>query len=232
MYWERRYLNEKQIWGQNPSELAQAAVHYIQENRSSSESLLIADIGCGYGRDAIHLSQTLKSQVLGVDRSENAIRLAMESLAKVPDTNVRFQRVDFRDLDEQRFDVVFARNMYQLLKNSERAEFREMVKRTLKNQGLLFLMTLSTRDPQHYGKGTPVPDDVDSFQDTTFLHLCTKEELVNDFSFLKICELYEHEFDEERTTTPHHHISWIIVAENEKTTFHGPSTEEAQAVKP
>ncbi|MCJ7610001.1 class I SAM-dependent methyltransferase [Candidatus Bathyarchaeota archaeon] len=67
MYWERRYLNEKQIWGQNPSELAQAAVHYIQENRSSSESLLITDIGCGYGRDAIYLSQTLKSQVLGVD---------------------------------------------------------------------------------------------------------------------------------------------------------------------
>ena len=213
MYWEKRYLNEKQIWGQNPSELAQAAVHYIQENLSSSERLLIADIGCGYGRDAIYLSQTLKSQVIGVDRSENAIKLAIESLAKVPDAKVRFQRVDFRDLDEQTLDVVFARNIYQLLKNSERAEFREMVKRTLKPHGLLFLMTLSTRDPQHYGKGTPVPDDVDSFQDTTFLHLCTKEELVNDFLFLRISELYEHEFDEERTTTPHHHISWIMVAE-------------------
>jgi cyclopropane fatty-acyl-phospholipid synthase-like methyltransferase len=230
MYWEKRYLNEKQIWGQKPSELAEAAVRYMQENRSSSERLLIADIGCGYGRDAIYLSQALKSQVLGVDRSENAIRLAMESLAKVPDAKVRFQRVDFRDLDEQRFDVVFTRNIYQLLKYSERAEFREMVNRTLKRQGLLFLMTLSTRDPQHYGKGTPVPDEVDSFQDTTFLHLCTKEELVNDFSFLKIRELYEHEFDEERTTTPHHHISWIMVAE--KTTFHGPGTDEDQAIKP
>jgi cyclopropane fatty-acyl-phospholipid synthase-like methyltransferase len=181
MYWERRYLNEKQIWGQNPSELAQAAVHYIQENRSSSESLLITDIGCGYGRDAIYLSQTLKSQVLGVDRSENAIRLAIDSLSKVPDTRVRFQQVDFRDLDEQRFDTVFTRNMYQLLKNSERAEFREMVKRTLKPQGLLFLMTLSTSDTQHYGKGTPVPDEANSFRDTTFLHLCTREELVKDF---------------------------------------------------
>jgi len=88
----------------------------------------------------------------------------------------------------------------------------------LKPNGLLFLSTLSTRDPEHSEKGTPISGEINSFVDNVYLHLCERSELEEDFSFLKIEELYEHEYFEPRATgETHHHISWILVSRNKRT---------------
>ncbi|MBL7118966.1 hypothetical protein ISS96_03030 [Candidatus Bathyarchaeota archaeon] len=46
-------------------------------------------------------------------------------------------------------------NVYQILRTDERKEFRETIARKSNPNGLLFLSTLSARDPEHSGKGTP-----------------------------------------------------------------------------
>ena len=85
---------------------------------------------------------------------------------------------------------------------------------SLKPGGLLFLSTLSVRDPEHYGKGSPVPGEPNSFVDKVYLHLFAREELMHDFGFLEIKELYEHEYAEPRATgEAHHHILWILNGE-------------------
>jgi 2-polyprenyl-3-methyl-5-hydroxy-6-metoxy-1,4-benzoquinol methylase len=89
------------------------------------------------------------------------------------------------------------------------------MKMMLKPNGLLFLSTLSVRDPEHYGKGDPVPGETNSFHDKTYLHLCTKEELIGDFDFIYIKEIYEHAFREPRVIgEAHHHVSWILAGEH------------------
>lgn len=213
MFWDDQYRRNERVWGEEPSELAVAAVKYLQRHRPNDEILSILDIGCGYGRDAAYLLENLRCKVLGVDISEKAIDIASSAVRKRHEGNVRFQRANFAELREGKHDIAFASNLYQLLRKDEREEFQTMVGRTLKQNGVLFLSTLSVRDPEHQGKGIDISRESDSFLDRVYLHLCTREELMDDFGFLGIRELYEHEYREPHATGEvHHHISWILVA--------------------
>ena len=50
----------------------------------------IADLGCGYGRDALHLAKTLGCSVTGIDSSPKAISLAYESCPPELSNRVQF----------------------------------------------------------------------------------------------------------------------------------------------
>ena len=214
MFWDDKYESEGSVWGEDPGELAIAAVGYLQKYRAPSETLSILDIGCGYGRDAFYFSDNLNCRILGIDTSKKAIAIATNTAFKTKREDVRFQCCNFTELKEGKHDVVFISNLYQLLKKNGRKELEQMVMRTLRPKGLLFLSTLSVIDPEHFGKGIPSPEKPNSFQDKTYLHLCTREELAENFAFLVIKELYEHEYYEPQSTgKPHHHISWILIGE-------------------
>jgi len=54
----------------------------------------------------------------------------------------------------------------------------------------------------------------------SILDFCTRNELGNEFNFLKIKELYEHEYYEPHSTGEvHHHISWILIGESAGTSY-------------
>ena len=214
MYWDNHYENNGRLWGETPSILALAAVEYLQKHGLSERMPTALDIGCGYGRDALYLAGNIRCTVLGVDLSEKAIALAKRNCR---DSRIMFRCCGFTELEESKeYDAVFLSNFYQLLKKDERAELRRTIDKVLKPNGLLFLSTLSTRDPEHSGKGTPVSGEINSFVDNVYLHLCERSELEEDFSFFKIKELYEHEYFEPRATgETHHHISWILVGKQE-----------------
>ena len=191
-------------------------VDFIADLLEHDHSQKILDVGCGYGRDALYYADNLDCRVLGIDASEEAIRIASGTPHERQTEKMNFERADFAELAEGRYDVVSASNLYQLLRENERKSLREAVMRTLKPAGLFFLSTLSVNDPEHHGRGAPVPGEANSFsfQHKVYLHFCTGEELVGDSAFLNIRELYEHEYDEPRATGEvHHHISWILIGE-------------------
>jgi len=215
MFWDKVYDKSGRVWGDKPSELALATAGYLQKQRLSKQPLAVLDIGCGYGRDALYLANNFRCAILGVDVSEKAIEIATGAVPHEQKARVRFQKSDFAELDHEKYDVVFASHLYHLLKDDERKKLRRIIMRTLKPNGLLFLSTLSVKDPEHYGKGDPVPGEANSFHDKTYLHFCTKEELIGDFDFLYMKEIYEHEFYETRATgETHHHVSWILAGEH------------------
>lgn len=215
MFWDKVYSSNGQVWGDKPSELAVATVRYLQRQKLSDQPLAVLDIGCGYGRDAFYLASNLRCTVIGIDPSEKAIEIASKAVSEIQKEKVGFQKRNFAELDHDKYDIVFASHLYHLLKDDERKKLRRIVMRMLKPNGLLFLSTLSVKDPEHYGKGDPVPGEANSFQDKTYLHFCTKEELIGDFDFLYIKEMYEHEFHEPRATgETHHHVSWILAGEH------------------
>ena len=118
------------------------------------------------------------------------------------------------DIDQSKYDIAFASNLYQILQKKQREELRKKVTDILKPYGLLFMNNLYTNDPEEYGKREACPDEQNSFINNKYLHFCTREELEEDFQFLSIKELYEHEYDEPRARGEmHHHISWILIAE-------------------
>jgi len=210
--WDSEYKSYERVWGEQPSELARAALQYLQRHMPDADGLTILDIGCGYGRDAFYLLDNMKCSIVAVDRSQNAIDIAARTVGEGGREGVEFRCCDFVELNEGGYDVVFLSNLYQVLRRDERDALRKAVGRLLKPGGLLFLSTLSVADPEHSGKGTPIPDDPNSFFDRGFVHLSTGEELADHFDLLDIAELYEHEFHEPRANGEvHHHISWILV---------------------
>jgi 2-polyprenyl-3-methyl-5-hydroxy-6-metoxy-1,4-benzoquinol methylase len=214
MYWDDLYNKDNLVWGEGPSKLAVAAVKYLRKYRPGARTLSVLDIGCGYGRDSFYLQDNLECRVLGIDVSEKAIDMASKKALEVGKKDVKFQCYDFRALGEDKYDVIFCSHVYHLLQADERRVFRETVTRSLKPGGLLFLSTLSVRDPEHYGKGRPVPGEPNSFVEKVYHHFCTREELMQDFGFLAIKALYEREYDEPRATgEAHHHILWILNGE-------------------
>jgi len=212
--WDKQYKLYKHLWGERPSELACFAVAYLQQSQPSQKTIDIVDIGCGYGRDVLYLSQHIKCSILGIDNSQKAIKMAKETCSEKHASDVTFQCCDFTELATDKYHVVLISNLYHLLKLEQRTKLREMVKSILEPSGLVFLSTLSVRDLEHYSKGIAVIDEDHSFLDEMYLHFCIREELECDFNFLAIKELYEHEYDEPRATGgTHHHISWILVGQ-------------------
>jgi cyclopropane fatty-acyl-phospholipid synthase-like methyltransferase len=212
MVWDRTYNQEKKVWGDKPSELAVYACNFLKQSRQFQDNpdIFILDLGCGYGRDSIFLAQEVPCHILGVDNSKKAIEMARESLPKELEKRVEFLCYDFSQVADK-YDVILCSNLYQILKPEEREGLKEIVKRCLQANGILFLSTLSVHDLQHYGKGLPVENEVNSFFDDKYIHLCTREELEQDFDFLNIHALFEREYIERRSTKDHHHVSWILM---------------------
>ncbi|MFX1453189.1 MAG: class I SAM-dependent methyltransferase [Promethearchaeota archaeon] len=215
MFWDNKYLKDKHVWGENPSELGSITVQYLKKNNISTKKLEILDIGCGYGRDLFYISEHIDCMILGVDSSKEAIKLAKNHYKKENLKEIEFLNCNFKDLEGRKFDVIFSSNFYQILKKKERDAFTKKISRLLNPNGLLFLSTLSVNDPEHYNKGTPISGEKNSFIIGTYAHFCTRDELESDFSFLNIIELFEHEYYEPRVTgETHHHISWVIIGRN------------------
>jgi 2-polyprenyl-3-methyl-5-hydroxy-6-metoxy-1,4-benzoquinol methylase len=201
---------------EGPSELALTALEFLQKYKCNN-TVTILDIGCGNGRDAFYFSDNLRCTVLGIDISEEAIELASHAASNAHKENVHFQQCSFTELKGGTYDVVLSSGVYHFLKMDERKAFRETVMRILKPNGFLFLSTLSVGDTGYHGKGAPVAGESNSFLyeyspgKTVYLHFCTREELVEDFAFLDIKELYEYKKYDPRVKGPVNYIPWIVI---------------------
>lgn len=69
--WQKWYLEDERLPAIPPSHCARAAVDLFSEHGKR----VILDVGCGVGRDALHLSQH-GFTVVGVDAAESAVSIA------------------------------------------------------------------------------------------------------------------------------------------------------------
>jgi len=214
--WDRKYRDQGSIWGNEPGELARIALQYLDDNLPPAVPLTVLDLGCGYGRDSFLYARRPDFQVLGIDRSETAIARAREGARAAGLSRVEFRCGDLQDVRGGPFTIVHLSNVYQVLPPDERRAVREVIREAMEPGGLLFLSTLSVRDPQQYGKGTAVEGEDHSFIEParrTYIHFCTGEELARDFEAFDVIALREHEYTEPRVGGDHHHISWILIAQ-------------------
>jgi cyclopropane fatty-acyl-phospholipid synthase-like methyltransferase len=211
-YWDGAYRTGRKLWGERPSEVARAIDQFINKEKIPTSGKTMLDVGCGYGRDALYLAERWKVRTVGVDPSGQAIEMARAGETANTRRKVEFRQARFQDVADGMFDLVYAANLYQILPLEERVQFCESTAEWLAPDGMLLLGTLSSRDPEHAGKGTEISCDPNSWVDQTYVHLSTREELAANFRFLDIRGLFEHEFLEPRAGgETHHHISWILI---------------------
>lgn len=217
LHWERLYDSGERPWGESPSELARLAVARLRPaSRSSAgeSAFTLLDVGCGYGRDSRYLAAELRCQVVGIDPSPAAV-LAARSVRShglavdyVVDDAVTFAA---QAGEAGRYDVVFAGQVYALLGPAGRREFVEALAALTRPRGLLFLSTLSPRDPQHYAVGRPVSGEKRSWIEHIYLHFCTAEELAADFAAFDVLDLEERSYQEDKPDGGvHRHASWFL----------------------
>jgi len=220
-YWEKRYAKDGRLWGDGPSELARLAVARLRpsvaaERVADAATLTLIDVGCGYGRDSRYLAAELGCRVLGLDPSPAAVAAARK--ARRPDLDVEYLAGDAASLADDaaqagRFDVAFAGNVYHLLSPGGRREFAAALAALVRPGGLLFLSTLSPRDPRHYAVGEPVLGEERSWVEHVYLHFCTADELTADFSAFTVLDLEERSYEEYNAGgVVHRHASWFLEA--------------------
>ncbi len=220
LHWERRYAEDERMWGDGPSPLAQLTVARLRPY--ATPDLRLLDVGCGYGRDTRFLARELGCHALGIDGSPAAIEAARREHANAvrqagkASLTAEYLAADLASFaaDPERanaFDIVFACNVYHLLGPIGRREFAAALAAVARPGGLLFLSTLSPRDPQHYAKGHPVSGEERSWVDRVYLHFCTAQELERDLAAFEVLDLEERAYDEVRPGLPvHHHTSWFL----------------------
>jgi len=212
LFWERRYAEGGRLWGDGPSPLARLAVARLSP--SAAPDLSIIDVGCAYGRDSRYLAAELGCRVLGLDPSPTAIAAAQK--ARTADLEVEYVTGDLAshvgDGDHPGpYDVAFVCNVYHLLGPIGRREFAAALAAAVRPGGLLFLSTLSPRDPQHYAVGQPVSGEERSWVEHVYLHFCTADELERDFAAFDILDLEERGYEEHNANGQvHHHASWFL----------------------
>ncbi len=221
LHWDRRYAADEKIWGDGPSPLAQLVVARLRPY--AAPGLQVLDVGCGYGRDTRYLATELGCHAVGIDGSPAAIEAARTQHSNAvrrsgkARLDAEYLVSDLASLASRperagAFDVVFACNVYHLLGPIGRREFAAACAAVTRPGGLLFLSTLSPRDPEHYAKGEPVSGEERSWVDRVYLHFCTAEELERDFAGgFEVLDLEERAYDEPRPDAPpHHHTSWFL----------------------
>ncbi|MEZ5126354.1 MAG: methyltransferase domain-containing protein [Thermoleophilia bacterium] len=216
-YWEARYAAGERPWGDGPSELARLVVARLGSvsRRGEDAPFALLDVGCGYGRDSRYLASELGCAVVGVDPSPAAIAAARASRRRALDVSfVMGDAASFaaHSANVGSFAVAVCVQVYGLLGPSARREFVDALAALLRPGGLLFLCTLSPRDPQHYAVGRPVTGEQRSWIHRTYLHFCTAEELVGDFAEFEILDLEERAYQEAVADGTHHHASWFLEA--------------------
>ena len=211
-YWERRYAAGGRLWGDDPSELAILAVARLSPYASPDLSVL--DVGCAYGRDTRYLATELGCRVLGIDPAPAAVA---EARATTPESlAVEYAVAELADLGADPalagpYDVAFAANVYHLLGPIGRRAFVDALAAAVRPGGLLFLSTLSPRDPQHYAVGEPVAGEERSWVEHVYLHFCTADELERDFAPFDVLDLDERAYDEPQVNGQvHRHASWFL----------------------
>ena len=194
------------------SKPASIFLSFLQKTLNKSYQVTFLDIGCGDGRDIDFLSSNLDNLIIhGIDISSKAIENAIELNSNKK--NVLFECLDWKDLYDTQYDIIYISGVYHFFNLAERNTFISKIKKILKPNGFFFLSTLSSNDTQYYGKGVPLKNDPNSFQSKYFLHFSSNEELLEDFKFLKILDLFEF-FHKNYSKDTEYHTMWILIGNN------------------
>jgi SAM-dependent methyltransferase len=204
-YWDKKYLNHKDVWGTYPSTAAKLVMGYMIQNPHRQGRIL--DLGCGYGRDLAYFSQN-GLDVIGVDISSKGIQMARTLFPDQQFVQLNFQKHSF---PKQHFKYIYANFFFHLI--PELSIRREMISdcyEILATGGLLFA-TLSSKNDQDYVNGTKVADNIVQnkrnvlkvFYDPALIYL--------EFNMFDTIEIIQ--FSEEHThDTPHSHENHLVIA--------------------
>lgn len=153
-HWEKTYIKNPEMFGEEPSEPARKAVEVFTE--AGVKNLL--ELGGGQGRDTIYFAQKGRGfTVTTLDYAEESVRAITEKTDKVGlSAQVKALRHDVRNplpFPDASFDACYSHMLFCMALTTVELEFLSSeIRRVLKPGGLNIYTVRHTGDP-HYGTG-------------------------------------------------------------------------------
>lgn len=141
-FWDVRYRNEGNIWGDHPSPTALIAAKYIRPHTN------ILDIGFGYGRDLPFLIQC-GAKVYGIEPSQEGCYRAQRLLDSygLQSENLVISKFEDCQFPSGWFDIIISHRVIHLLLSPEQIlHFSLKVQQLLHPEGILCVGTRDFRD--------------------------------------------------------------------------------------
>lgn len=137
-FWDSYYGSS--TGAQKPSSFALAAADFIPPGAD------VLEVGCGDGRDAVHLS-SLGHSVVGLDASAAAVELCRRAHAGSAATFVQGVVSDHAEAWQQSFDVLYSRFVIHAMTEQEELALWRDARRVLRPGGQLMVECRSINDP-------------------------------------------------------------------------------------
>lgn len=171
--WERYYSTLRQL----PRRLRQLAPFVVEALPTFKRCMInrVLDLGCGAGRHCVYLAKN-GLDVVGVDVSESALRMANEWVRKERLTNVSLIRATMTNLpfSDSRFDAVISVSVIHHAIKKDIVKTMDEVYRVLEKNGVFLTNLVSVKDPR-YGTGQKVENNtfriLEAFEEKRFEEL-------------------------------------------------------------
>lgn len=149
-FWEATFIENKIMWGFEPSDSAMVTKDFFIEKKA--RDILIP--GIGYGRNAkVFIDNGIN--VTGIEISKTAIDLGRQNGIDISIFNGSVADMPF---DNKLYHGIFSYALIHLLSNSEREKFIKDCYNQLKPNGYMIFTTISKEAPM-FGKGKQLGKD-------------------------------------------------------------------------
>ncbi len=179
-YWNNRFSEEGQIWGEKPSKTAQIALEYFQ--RYNIKSVFVP--GAGYGRNTkLFSSNGIKTA--GIEISEIAYNLTQ---IFDPKSDITLGSVYDLPLITQKYDAIYCFNVLHLFTEKNRFNVLKFCADIVKPQAILFFVVFSDEEAT-FGKGKEIEPNTFESKPGRPVHYFSEADLKSQFQEFNILEL-------------------------------------------
>lgn len=199
-YWNGRYSNEGEIWGNEACFAAQKANKFFKEYGVST--ILVP--GCGTGRNSLFLAKH-GFNVSGFDISDIAVTIAVNN-AKIENINIPYWHDDILTVSfDCMYNGILSINMLHLFNRADRIKVVEQFARALSDKGVLALTSMSVNDAD-YGKGKETEYNTFESKPGRPVYYFDEQSMIELLSgYFNICDLEEIKEYENHGGKEHYH---------------------------